>query len=87
MDFSSERPSLSQVWSKGYRRAGRRFCRKCSRGGRPSSFIQALEDRAQSRASYFFESRMSSMARMTTASTPGSPTHCGVVSLGKSRFG
>ena len=35
-------------------------------------------------ASYFVRApRMSSMARMTTASTPGSPTHCGVVELGE----
>src|SRR4051812_48137855 len=30
---------------------------------------------------------MSSMARITTASTPGSPTHCGVMSFGVLRDG
>src|SRR5262245_3553510 len=32
-------------------------------------------------ASYFGASRMSSIARMTTAFTPGSPIHCGVVNF------
>ena len=31
--------------------------------------------------------RMSSIASTTTASTPGSPTHWGVISLGKSLWG
>jgi len=33
--------------------------------------------------SYFCGSRRSSIERTTTASTPGSPTHCGVINLGK----
>ena len=46
--------------------------------------LKDIKNRSRN-ASYRADSRRSSMPRMTTASTPGSPSHCGVVSLGKSR--
>ena len=54
-------------------------------GARPSIFFRRRRI-GRRNSSYFLESRMSSMARMTTASTPSSPTHCGVMSFGKSRW-
>ncbi len=48
--------------------------------------LEPVEDRPEI-CSYLAGSRMSSIASTTTASTPGSPTQRGVISLGKSRFG
>jgi hypothetical protein len=50
-------------------------------GARPSIFFSRSR-MGRRNASYFAGSRMSSIARMTAASTPGSPIHCGVTNFG-----
>ena len=51
-------------------------------GARPSIFFNRSK-MGLKKFSYFGASRMSSIPNVTTASTPFSPTHCGVISLGK----
>ena len=55
-------------------------------GARPSIFFNRSKI-GRKNFSYPAAARISSMPKVTTASTPSSPTHCGVMSLGKSRWG
>ena len=72
-------PSLSHVCKCGS--SGSIWQVMMLTGARPSIFLSRSRI-GRRYASHFSCPRMSSMARTTTASTPCSPTHCGVISLG-----
>ena len=84
MWHSIESPSASHVWSCGS--LGSTLLVMMLTGARPSMALSRSRS-AEDNASYRAVSRMSSMASTTTASTPGSPTHIGVKSLGESGWG
>src|SRR5262245_41250759 len=81
---SIDRPSLSQVCSCGS--FGLTEQVMMLTGALPSIGCRRRRI-GRRKVSYLAGSRMSSMARMTTASTPSSPTHCGVISLGNLAWG
>src|SRR3954464_4507242 len=77
---SNDSPSANQFVNRGSLGVG--ATEKMLTGARPSIFFNRSSN-GRKNFSYGSLARMSSTPNVTTASTPVSPTHCGVVNFGK----